>query len=447
MDHHHGGYICSIVPFYLLEAMSKSSDPKVRECGLKSLACQERVHKARFDSFQAKLAAHHQTHHDHSKGHGIVPPNILEAIASSKSTTQAAKDSAQKTLGISKQVHDFRTEGSSSKEEQGPSSLAAAARPKVPPKPSKPSETGFYRYVYDMQNKGDDQRPSTLRLLPGKLVCSEGDAPTSDKATDEVYSNTLTVLNFYKEFFQYDSLDGKGMPVVSSVHFDTNMGNAFWWDGKNQMVYGDGDDFLYNFTGTIDVIGHEMTHAVTQFSSNLSYWQEAGALNEHLSDVWGIMVKQFVEKESAEEADWLIGEGVLLPGVKGVALRSMKAPGTAYDDPRFGKDMQPDNVEGMEALRKTHGAWLDEKDSGGVHIFSGIPNRAFVLVSLGFGGNSWEKAGQIWWKVARGGAISSECTFIQFADATVDAALALYDEDAAKIVREAWNTVGVVRKI
>lgn len=100
----------------------------------------------------------------------------------------------------------------------------------------------------------------------------------------------------------------------------------------------------------------------------------------------------------------------------------------------------------MEELRKKMGKWLDERDSGGVHVFSGIPNRAFVLASIAFGGNSWEKAGQIWWKVTRGGTISTECTFIQFADATVDAALSLYGEDAAKIVREAWDTVGVIRK-
>lgn len=101
------------------------------------------------------------------------------------------------------------------------------------------------------------------------------------------------------------------------------------------MVFGDGGDFLYNFTGTLDVIGHELTHAVTEHTSPLVYWFQSGALNEHISDVFGIMVKQLVENENAENADWLIGEGCLLPGVKGVALRSMKDPGTAYNDNRF----------------------------------------------------------------------------------------------------------------
>lgn len=101
------------------------------------------------------------------------------------------------------------------------------------------------------------------------------------------------------------------------------------------MVFGDGNTFLRNFTGCIDVIGHELTHAVTDYTSPLKYQGQSGALNEHVSDVFGIMVKQRVENETAETADWLIGEYCLLPGVKGVALRSMKNPGSAYDDPRF----------------------------------------------------------------------------------------------------------------
>ncbi|KAJ3958633.1 hypothetical protein N0V92_004764 [Colletotrichum tropicale] len=163
----------------------------------------------------------------------------------------------------------------------------------------------------------------------------------------------------------------------------------------------------------------------------------SGALNEHVSDVFGIMVKQIVEKETAEDADWLIGEGCIMPGVKGVALRSMKEPGTAYNDPRFGKDPQPNNFKDYVPTFE---------DNGGVHIYSGIPNKAFYLAAKGFGGFSYEKAGPIWWKTMQSGRIPARCTFIQFADVTVEVAEELYGDEAGKIVRGAWNEVGVTRK-
>jgi hypothetical protein len=108
-----------------------------------------------------------------------------------------------------------------------------------------------------------------------------------------------------------------------------------WDPEKLQMVFGDGAEFLNNFTGCIDVIGHEISHAVTEYTTPLNYHGQSGALNEHISDVFGIMIKQKIQDEKADVADWLIGEECILPGVKGVALRSMKAPGKAYNDPRF----------------------------------------------------------------------------------------------------------------
>jgi len=101
------------------------------------------------------------------------------------------------------------------------------------------------------------------------------------------------------------------------------------------MVFGDGNDFIYNFTASVDVIAHEISHALTDHICPLEYEGQSGALNEHLSDVFGVMVRQTVKNQTAEQADWLIGEDCLFPGVHGVGLRSLKAPGTAYNDPRI----------------------------------------------------------------------------------------------------------------
>lgn len=86
-----------------------------------------------------------------------------------------------------------------------------------------------------------------------------------------------------------------------------------------------------------------------------------------------------------------------------------------------------------------------EEDNGGVHIFSGIPNKAFYLCSVAFGGYSWEKAGQIWWKTMTGGKIAPRSNFLQFADVTVETAQEEFGDEAAQVVRKAWDTVGVTR--
>ena len=127
---------------------------------------------------------------------------------------------------------------------------------------------------------------------------------------------------------------------MATVHYGVDYDNAFW-DGS-QMVYGDGDQQLFKtFTGPLDVTGHELTHGVTQYSGGLDYKGQSGALNESMSDVFGSLVKQYHLGQTADQADWLIGQGMFTDAVHGVALRSMKAPGTAYDDPTLGKDPQP----------------------------------------------------------------------------------------------------------
>jgi len=134
----------------------------------------------------------------------------------------------------------------------------------------------------------------------------------------------------------------------------------------------------------------------------------------------------------------LIGENCLLPGVDGVALRSMKAPGTAYNDPRFGQDPQPATLaDYVQSSDNSDG------DFGGVHTNSGIPNKAFYLTAIGCGGYSWEKAGKIWYNTLLDPNMNPGLDFKGFADITVSVASKMFDSATADIVKKAWTDVGV----
>jgi hypothetical protein len=203
------------------------------------------------------------------------------------------------------------------------------------------------------------------------------------------------------------------------------------------MVFGDGDGEIFGrFTASLDVIGHELTHGVVEHTAGLEYSGQSGALNESLADVFGVLVAQYAAGQDAASADWLIGGDLLLPGVKGTALRSMLHPGTAYDDPRLGKDPQPDSMSGY--VESTD-------DNGGVHYNSGIPNRAFALAATTIGGPAWEKAGRIWYDVLTGGSLAADADFAAFAQLTIAAAVARFGADSPEVVavRDGWTTVGV----
>jgi Zn-dependent metalloprotease len=271
--------------------------------------------------------------------------------------------------------------------------------------------------------------------LPGILVRKEGEAATGDPAADEAYDGLGHTHSLYADVFGRNSIDDRGMPLNATVHFGKLYDNAFW-DGQ-QMVFGDGDGEIFErFTRSLSVIGHELAHGVTQFSAGLAYRNQAGAINESLSDVFGALVEQYVRRQSTADASWLIGEGLFTPQVEGSALRSMKAPGTAYDDDVLGKDPQPDS---MDSYVRT------SADNGGVHINSGIPNRAFCLVALALGGNAWEAPGQIWYDTLTGGSLPPTATFTVFAKATAASARELFGAESAEhdAVRKAWETVKV----
>jgi Zn-dependent metalloprotease len=291
------------------------------------------------------------------------------------------------------------------------------------------------RTVYDAQERS---------ALPGKLVRGEGEAKVKDIMVNEAYDYSGVVYDFYEKIFGRKSVDDRGMRLDSSVHFREDPSEAFdnaFWNGS-QMIYGDGDGVTFNrFTQCLEVIGHELTHGVTQFEAGLAYHDQSGALNESFSDVFGSLVKQWYEKQSADQADWLIGAGLLGKTIHGVALRSLKAPGTAYDDPHFGgKDPQPANMKQYVKLADTRAG-----DNGGVHINSGIPNHAFYLVAIQLGGNAWERAGKIWYD-ALCNRIRADATFETAARATLASASTTFGDTSVefKAVKTAWQEVGVL---
>jgi Zn-dependent metalloprotease len=270
--------------------------------------------------------------------------------------------------------------------------------------------------------------------LPGTLVRDEGAPPVSDTAVNEAYDGAGATYDLYWEIYQRNSLDGNGLRLDSTVHYEQQYDNAFW-DGQ-QMVYGDGDGQLFNrFTISVDVIGHELTHGVTQYTSNLNYSNQPGALNESFSDIFGSLVKQHQRGQSAADADWLIGQGLFTAQVKGVALRSMKEPGTAYNDPVLGKDPQPGNMRDYVNT---------SEDNGGVHINSGIPNHAFYLMAVAIGGSAWEKAGMIWYRAARD-KFTSNTDFQAASNLTYQTAGELYGQGSQEqqAVKYGWDGVGI----
>ncbi|KAK2029038.1 metalloprotease [Colletotrichum zoysiae] len=415
-------HVCYVVPPYLLRGIAEAecNSQHEREAASRALELRHVFTARRADRFALLCGPRANRNHHHSRP-SIIPDLLLRHIAESPEVDDDTRANARRDLEHLQALNQKIQASQQGQQDQ--QTLTAAVK-------KQPDAT--YRAVYDAKNTDDEQD------LPGDVVRVEGQkAVVDDKAVNDAFDNVGQVLKMYKEKFDWLSIDNHNMNVVSSVHFGNKYENAFWDPERMQMVFGDGGEFLNNFTGTIDVIGHELTHAVTEHTSPLDYQGMSGALNEHVSDVFGIIVKQIVENEKADEADWLIGEGCIMPGIKGVALRSMKEPGTAYNDPRFGKDPQPAHFKDYVPTFE---------DNGGVHIYSGIPNRAFYLAAMAFGGFSYEKAGPIWWKAMNSGRIPPRCTFLQFADVTTETAEELYGEEAGTIVRTAWVEVGVERK-
>ena len=237
---------------------------------------------------------------------------------------------------------------------------------------------------------------------------------------------------FWHDVFGRDSIDGRGMHLIGSVHYRNEYDNAFW-DGA-QMVYGDGDGIVIaGYTTSIDITGHELAHGMLHSEWDLVYRGETGALTESLADVFGSLVKQHAAGQTVDEADWLIGSQLFTENVAAMGLRSLRTPGYAYDDPALGgRDPQVAHMRDYVHLRR---------DDGGVHLNSGIPNHAFYRFAHALGGHAWDRAGHVWYDAVRSG-LPPRCDFATFADAT-RAAARRHGAKATAALRDAWAAVGV----
>ena len=340
----------------------------------------------------------------------IVPPNLFERIA--RHGSQEEREAALDTLAVDHSIRLIRAQN------------AALIGPMAQRPVGTPGRHGVvHRTIYNAKHRNDEHATTVMR--------DEGQQPSADESANQAYDGLGDTYRFYWEVLTRDSIDDASMSLLGEVHFGSKYDNAFW-DGE-RMIFGDGSGTLFTgFTAALEVIGHELTHGVTEKTINLRYSGQSGALNESISDVFGCLVKQYKLGQTAEQATWLVGEGILGPGMHGVALRSMKEPGTAFDG-----DNQPADM--AHYVNTT-------SDNGGVHTNSGIPNRAFYLVASAIGGNAWERAGRIWYQVMVSRAVQPDCQFHTFATATLAAAATLYGANSTEVkaVADAWGTVGVL---
>ncbi|GMU04812.1 M4 family metallopeptidase [Corallococcus caeni] len=303
------------------------------------------------------------------------------------------------------------------------------------------ARTGDTVWGFDNLQTSRNRKTYTAKnrtTLPGTLVRSEGQGASGDALLDQAHDNAGFTYDFYANVFGRDSYDGLGTTLTSSVHYSKNYVNAFW-DGT-QMVYGDGDGVQSSALTVLDVVGHELTHAVTDTSSELIYANESGALNEAMSDIFGASIEAY--RDGAVSANtWKIGEECWTPATAGDALRYMNDPAIAGD-----YDYYPTRYTGTS-------------DSGGVHWNSGIANLAFHLMVNG-GTHPRGKTSNVvpaldantYASIQKGAAIfyrantvylTPGATFSDARGATAQAAADLYGSSAATSVNEAWTAVGV----
>ena len=335
----------------------------------------------------------------------IVPGDVLDRFAKDKSLPASARKAFADALAYEQHWRKLRAQhGKTSAKAQLALSagVALAAAPAVT--------------IYNC---------ASSTSLPGTPVPNPGSA--GDQTAKRAFQETTAVADFYQKVFGRNSIDNLGMTMQSSIHFGVKYNNAFW--NGAQMTYGDGDNSIFiDFTKARDVIGHELTHGVTQYTAQFAYANEPGGLNESISDVFGSMFRQWRAKQTVKQADWLIGKEIMGPAAtaKGyTCLRDMANPGAKHclaPQPKHYSQYTP----GMDP-----------------HYSSGIPNAAFYSAAMAIGGNSWEITGKIWYQALTGFGPSPNLTMAKFAGRTRTIAQATTKPAVITAVDKAWKNVGL----
>ncbi|KAH6612368.1 hypothetical protein C7974DRAFT_476270 [Boeremia exigua] len=416
--------MCHFVPAYILQhiAQSEAAPEEARQAAIRTLSVDQDFREQRVQALASGEAPTAPESSDVSAAQapivssGYVPPGILEHVAQSELADHETRESARATLRSDAKIREQRVAL------VGPAATDEPLDPAAPPLLLK-------RVIYDGKNTPG---------LPGILARKEGAPRTLDRQVNNVYDGIGITLKFFHTVHGRKSITGEGGTFPATVHHDSDTANPLgynnaFWDGVSQFAFGDGDGIIFDhFADSLDVVAHEVTHAITQYSAGINYEKQSGGLNESISDVFAALVEQWQFHQTAADADWLTGQNLFPIAVKGAALRDIANPGTAYNDPILGRDLQIAHFS-------------QYNDSLDVHYTSGIPNRAFYLTAIGFGGYAWLKAGKIWYDTLTDPRVKkSIITFKEWADVTVDHATRLYGVAGALIVRGAWVSVGVL---
>jgi Zn-dependent metalloprotease len=338
----------------------------------------------------------------------IVPLDVILKFSRDKKLSAAQR---QQFANLAKFEREWRI----TREAQAKLSIAAHA---ILPRGAAPAIAAPATPVYDCKHG------TTLPGTPVGNPSSSGDATVK-----RAYTETRAVAAFYRKCFGRNSVDGNGKTLLSSVHYSVDYNNAFW--NGTQMTYGDGDGRLFvDFTRSNDVIAHELTHGVTQFTSGFGYADEPGGLNESMSDVFGSMFRQWRGKQTVAQADWLIGSAIMGPDAiaRGyTCLRDMANPGAAH------------------CLAPQPAHYSKYKPGMDPHYSSGIPNFAFYKAATAIGGKSWLKAGKVWYSALADFPAKPNMTMSQFAARTRSVAGSLFPNEPAvkSAIDSAWKAVGL----